>query len=598
VRRVGLAALVATASACGAGEAARLPRLSTNWVDDSGASIDRVWQRVATSPVPPVADVVVGVAGQNEELLGLPLDGSPKWTLSHALDARPVVAGGVVVGSGAGEVFAADAKTGKVFWRTPTPGMALLGAGDDGAATVVSLRTMDGTRHRLLGVGRDGIPLLTIDTEVPLGTPAVVAHLAFVPWAGQYISVIDLATGDEIGRATLREETTRAWTSGGALWFGQKSFIRFDAHIREASRGGASMVTAETDDLPGEPRVGMPGTAHVFAAANAADEVRAYARPDAAQAGAALVDGRVYSTYFRLAFGALPGKKGEVAWVHVHPASFLGGGVEEGDIVLCDEAGNVTELDGRTGGVVSELSLGKPLKACVVSVDAHRAAAPPAAMKPLAAQISDAVLTDDPQLAVAQKALIVQLGAVPDEQATATLVDLASDPRTSPVLLPVAREQLAKRRTGASFLEAALAKHYDFLAGVLRPPPVGPIAKAVATMGDGAAAPLLAEQLLDPANTAGDVREAATALAVVARPEQLPTLRRFFGMYRASATDDDTCAAVVGVAKAILAVGGKEGREMLEAAAHDANTAPGVREPLVDLLTNTQNAGDAGAPGG
>jgi outer membrane protein assembly factor BamB len=598
------AALVVAILACGAcgGGQARLPRLSTDWTDDGGASIASVWQKVGTMPVPPSADVVVGVAGQDDKMVGLPLDGGAKWSLSHPLDARPVVAGGVVVGSGAGEIFAVDAHSGKILWHTPTPGLALLGAGDDGTTTVVSLRTTDGSRHRLLGLSREGLLLLAVDTDKAIGTPAVLAHLAFVPWAGQYVSVIDLNGGDEIARVTLREETSRAFTEGGALWFGQQNFVRFDARIREASRGTASKVIVSLQGLPGDPKLMPPGSAHVFATANAADEVRAYARVDGTSDGASLADGRVYATYFRLALGVNAGEKNEVAWVHLHPTSFLGGGAEAGGVVLCDDKGEVLELDARTGGTLSQTSLGEPLRACVVHVDAHRPSGSPAGVKPLAQQISDAVLADDPQLALAQKQLLSTLGALPDEDATKTLIDLASDPRTSPAILPDARSELGNRRTGASFLEAALARHYDFLGGTLRPPPVGPMARAVATMNDKTAAPLLADHLLDPANTGEDVREAAAALAVVAKPDEMPALRRFFGMYRASASDEDLAAAVVSVARAMLAVGGRDGLALVEGAANDPNTAPDVKDRLEELLTapgsgSTVSTGDAGAHG-
>jgi outer membrane protein assembly factor BamB len=288
-----------------------------------------------------------------------------------------------------------------------------------------------------------------------------------------------------------------------------------------------------------------------------------------------------------------------VAWVHLHPASFIGGAAEEGGIVLCDDQGNVTELDARTGGKVSEASFGQPLRACVVHVDGHKASGAQGDKKALAAQIAEALLADDPQLVAAQRLLLRSLGDLPDDDATKTLIDLANDPRTSPALLPDARKELSERRTGASYLEAALATHYDFLRGSTHPPPVGPMAHAVATMKDKAASPLLAEHLLDPADTGDDLREAAAALEVVAKPEQLPVLRRFFGMYRANASDGDTVSATVSVAKAILVVGGKEGLKLVEDAANDANTSPEVKERLEALLEAPPEApADAGPPHG
>ena len=89
-----------------------------------------------------------------------------------------------------------------------------------------------------------------IETEKPLGSPAVLGRLAFVPWADQYISVIDLTNGDEVARATVREQTSRAWTSGGSLWFGEVGFIRFDEHIKDASKGKATTVSLPAREAP------------------------------------------------------------------------------------------------------------------------------------------------------------------------------------------------------------------------------------------------------------------------------------------------------------------------------------------------------------
>ena len=96
------------AVACGGGQT-RASLFSTDWEDDGGVSIGRVWDRIGAAPIPASADVVVGVAGNSDKLIGAPLGGGAKWTFAHPLDARPVIAGNVVVGSGDNEVFALDA---------------------------------------------------------------------------------------------------------------------------------------------------------------------------------------------------------------------------------------------------------------------------------------------------------------------------------------------------------------------------------------------------------------------------------------------------------------------------------------------------------
>lgn len=574
----GLSAAAAVA-ACGGGQT-RTTLFSTNWEDDGGISIGRVWERVGSAAIPESADVVVGVAGHSDKLIGAPVAGGSKWTFAHPLDARPVVAGNVVVGSGGGEAFALDAKTGSVVWRRPTGGLPLLGAGDDGAVTVVAFRKAGGAGSVLLAVGHDGEIVRQVETEKQVGVPAVLGRLAFVPWSGQYVTVIDLANGDEAARVTLRDQTSRAWTQGGSLWFGQVGFTRFDEHIRDASKGKASRVTVPARELPGSPPLMPPGDKTLAPAADAQDKVHVYARPQGTDSGAVIQDDRWYATYFRLAMGFDAGK-GKLAWVHLHKADFLGGAAAAGGVVLCDEQGKVVTLDAKTGGVVGETDLGEPVKACVVNVDAQRASGEPADVRPLVQQLSQAVRSEEPQLVTAQRLLLRELATMEDESATGTLVDLASDPRTSPDLLGDARTALANRRNGASAMEAALARHYDFLKDVLRAPPVGPIAQALGGMKEKGAAALLASHLVDPADTDDDVKQAAAALAVVATSAQLPTLRQFFGTYRASAPNDDIAAAVVSVGQALVML---QDEGVVVAAAKDETTVPYARERLAAVV--------------
>jgi outer membrane protein assembly factor BamB len=587
-----LGGALAASMACGGGQT-RSGLFSTNWEDDGGVSIGRVWERVGSASVPESADVAVGVAGHSDKLLGLPLDGGSKWTFAHPLDARPVVAGGVVVGSGGGEAFALEAKSGSVLWRRPTGGLPLIGAGDDGHVTVLAFRMAGGTGSVLIAVGHDGQVVRQVETEKRVGTPAVLGRLAFVPWSGQYVTVIDLANGDEAARVTLREQTSRAWTQGGSLWFGEVGYVRFDERIRDASKGKATTVTVPAREIPGSPRLMPPGDKALPVAADAQDKVHLYARPSGEGGGAAIQDDRWYATYFRLAMG-FDAAKGKLGWVHLHGADFVGGAASVGGVVLCDEQGKVIELDAKTGGASEELDLGEPVKACVVNVDAHRARGSPAAVKPLAHQLSDALKSGEPQLVTAQKLLLRELATMEDDTATATLVDLASDPRTSPDLLGEARTALANRRNGASYMETALGRRYDFLKDVLRAPPVGPIAQALGAMKEKGAAPLLASHLFDPADTDDDVRQAAAALAVVATPAQLPSLREFFAMYRATAANDDIAAAVVSAGQALVAL---QDEGVVVAAAKDETTVPYARERLQAIVDSLPPKGTEPRPG-
>ena len=573
---------------------------STNWLDDQGKSIGEVQARLKNAPAGAKADLVVAVAGaKNDKLIGVPLSGGANWTFQHALDARPIIAGGVVVGSGNGEIFALEASSGKRLWARPSGGVALLGAGDDGTITAVTLSR--GTGSTILVVGRDGSVKRQIETDKAVGDPAVVAGVILVPWSNQYVSAIDAATGDELGRVTLRDKVSRADQIGGAVYFGEVSYVRFDDKIKMASQGGANRVGIPARELPGTPRLFVPGTEKQPAVANARDRDRLFARPSAPEGPLGIDSGRFYATYFRLVLG-FEASRGQLAWVHTHASDVIGGDAVQGGVLLCDEDGKIVVLDAKTGQVSFNGSFGEPIKSCVAHADTYKALPGPGGAAPLAQQISEAILNREASLATAQRLLLRELGTLEDESATKTLVDIASDPRAAPVLVTDARAAIATRRNGAAYMVTALGRHYDFLRDVLASPPVGPIADALAAMNErqgAGGAPLLASHLLDPADNDDDIRRAAAALATLATKDELPTLRHFFAMYRGTAESEEVGLAVASVGQAILRLDPKDGRVLVEHAAKDATTVAIARTRLDALLIASPDkpaAADAGAP--
>jgi outer membrane protein assembly factor BamB len=271
--------------------------------------------------------------------------------------------------------------------------------------------------------------------------------------------------------------------------------------------------------------------------------------------------------------------------VHTHASDVIGGEAVAGGILLCDEEGKIIVLDARTGQVTSQASFGEPIKSCVAHADTYKSLPAPGGAPSLGQQISEAVSNREASLATAQRLLLRELGTLEDETATKTLVDIASDSRSAPVLIADARAAIATRRNGVSFMLTALGRHYDFLRDVLASPPVGPIADALAAMKDPKGAPLLASHLLDPADTDEDIRRAAAALATLATKDELPTLRRFFATYRGTAETEDVGVAVASAGEAILRLDPKDGRALVDHAAKDPTTVPIARARLDALLT-------------
>ncbi len=133
----------------------------------------------------------------------------------------------------------------------------------------------------------------------------------------------------------------------------------------------------------------------------------------------------------------------------------------------------------------------------------------------------------------------------------------------------------------------ALRRHYDFLKDVLRPPPVGPLADALLAMKEVRAAPMLISHLFDPADTTDAVRRVAAALEVIATKTELADLRAFFGLYRATAEDDNLAQAVVSVARALIRVGGPDDKALVTKGVEDPLTVPAVKTQLASLVQPT-----------
>jgi hypothetical protein len=102
VKRWAIWGALAVATACGGKHALRA--FEPEWQNDGGASIARLQARLQATSLPVGAAVAVGVTGSG--LIGIGLDGSGRWAYAGPVDARPTIAGDVVVLTGGGQVVA------------------------------------------------------------------------------------------------------------------------------------------------------------------------------------------------------------------------------------------------------------------------------------------------------------------------------------------------------------------------------------------------------------------------------------------------------------------------------------------------------------
>ena len=570
---------IMTLGACGgAGSGAAF---DPAWQNDGGRSIAEVQARVARAPLKAGPGVAVGVTIE-QRLVGVGLGGGGSWSAPVRPDSRPFVAGEVVVVTAGGQVLALDGATGKELWQVDSGGTSLRGAGDDGRVTVVSLGSAAGGGGLVLAVDRSGRVLQRLAPKHDVGTPAVQGGMMFLPWGSQYVSAVEVDSGNEAGRLLTRNQVSRAFAVGGTLFFGERELLRFDEAIGAATSGGAHRVALPARSLPGNPRWMAYGATVTPVRSSAEDRVRLYARPN--PSGSPGLDSSRYAAiYYRIALG-LDARDGKLRWARSFERDLIGGAAAAGGFAFCDAGGDVWLVAGENGGSAGKVSLGAPVVSCVVDAGDFQVRAAPRP-EPLAAQVADAIRIKEADMGSIQRVLLVDLAQRDEPPITKLLVDLATDARTPPELMAETRRLLAARRTGPEHMLEALGRQYDFLEDVLRSPPVGPMADALAAMGERRAAPLLATHLHEPTNTTDDVRRAAEALVVLATAEETDALKMFFSLYRSTADDDNMVKAVLAAARALLQVGGDEATEFVRFAADDPLTLPAVKQHMPELLS-------------
>lgn len=562
---------------------------SETWQADQGRSIAALEERLRGAAAPSAAPVAVGV--NDSGIYGVPLPSGARWTRSGTADTLPVVAGEVVVASSAGQLFALDARSGQQLWSVPIEGRKLRGAGDDGTYTVAVVAADNARGSRFVAVTRSGRVARQIDSAIELGFPAVKGGVGFIPWSNQYVSAVDLKSGAEVARLLLREIVTQARNFNGELWFGEKGLVRFDDKIRLATTNQATHVALPARELPGKPVWLGSGNQLWPVSGSARSKIRLSATPQAAADGAHFTDHAYLASYFRVVLG-LSDRDSKLHFVQSLNGDALGMSSAQRGFAVCDTSGKVTLLS-EQGGDAGSADLGARLTACTVDVTQLRLqqAQPPAA---LADQIGRALSELTPDMAVAQKLLVDELVKLEDPRVTKILIDLTSSAKIPPDLRAEARKLIATRRTGKEYMLAALERHYDYLSDVLLPPPLGPLADALAAMNEASATPLLARHLNDPANEMADVERAAVALGRLATPAEYEDLRTFFALYRATADEPSLVNAVVAIGGALVRVGGAPGKALVERAAQDPLTQPEVKRGLTALLT-PESAGPAAA---
>ncbi len=584
--------------------------------DNRGRDVGAIAAQVAARPVPTDATVVVitpPTPARGFTVFSLP-GGQRLWQTATRVDSRPVVAGNLVVAHSQGQVFGWDARTGQERWRAPDHGFSLIGASGDDSFVAMSLGPGGISQRRgvfLVVDARSGSTRYERTVEQALGVPAVAGGYAFVPWNGQYLTVVDIGAGVERARIRTSDDLfSRAIREGNAVYFGARALYRLSEASARGQRQGAETFALTREDLPGNPPLFNDGYTASYSGVNARERVAVISRPDPSQPGAHMLDGCVYVLFYRTVF-ALDTQSGNVRWAYVHAADIAGASPVRGGLVFVDEQGNAVMLDGRAGNPVYTHALGSPASQAVISVPAgfappHEGEEP--AATPAASLIAAAGGTDN-RLLPARLFAARSLAGIPGDEATRGLLDIAGR-RTNPQdLRAAAGEALGHRTDGLDAMLQALSRHADYLHQT-EAPPVGFIARALSNAHERRAiAPLIAH-LADPETPATELPPLVAALRDFADPSAIPALLDFVRLYHAdegivppigegegindrSLPEQQAITSALELAiQAIAQGGGPPERRWLQAQVDDTNTLEPVRVVLRRAL-----GGESGAPG-
>jgi outer membrane protein assembly factor BamB len=577
--------LVLLAVGCGGASASGLPAsggkpFSQETLNDPQNRTAQVamLERLAKSPPGAGLDLVLAVTG-SAEITGLDLGSGKTWSFAHPLDHRPQIAGPLVIGSGGGEVFALDGRTGATKWTVKASGK-FVGAGSDGSVTALSFRGGEG--GSLVVVGAGGATLWDKSTTVAIGIPAVAAGAVFVPWKALYVTAFDAQGGGQVATWVTDTETSRVVPIGGALFAGQGRLVRFDADLVKATAGGSHLAAPPKNlaDVTRRELFVLPEHDE-RTGRDAIDATTIAGRPlGAGDAGFAA--GRIYGAYYRLVMG-LDASSAKPAWVATQASDVVALGATKDGVVVVESSGTVTAYSAERGAVGKSWKLGKPALSASIEVDTLSLGGGGDG-KPFVAQLRDALTTKADELATAQIFLTHELAALPDEEATKLLLDVADGERTAGPLREEARKGIAQRTNGTAAMLALLGRHADFLHDTTTPP-VGPMAKALAAMKEKAAAKPLLAQLFDPALPQRDLVDTAEAVAALATADLVPQLQRFVTIHRGSAAGNLALSDAVGViAVAASKLDTAKGKAWLSGVLADRYTDVDVRTTIEKLL--------------
>ena len=531
-----------------------------------------------------------------KQLVGVDLQtNTVAWKVPADVRSRIAVARGIVAHrQGENEIVARDPKSGQVTFTLHIPaserfmGLAV----DDERLYYVVQATAEGLRvSHTVAVDRGGHELWRTPAPGTLAAPAARGGLVAVPFAYQNVSLLDGATGKEVGRVRATDEQisfVRALPEG-IFYGGGRGVYLLDEKSMNGTRAGSSYAEAKLGSEQMRPFYNWDGYQPAQSDYSAFDRNRLLWRGAVHGGKFGFEENTAVVHSFRYLF-AFNTKTGKLRWAYAHPRIDLVGSEDVGaSVVFAAADGDLGALDEASGQSRILVKTGLRLAGATIDADGLRIEAGNAddAQDTLRAALEQIIWDPDARFTAVKVFATGALGDIPGLPVSAALLKIVRAHMGVPKQAQKrAGEALIARKDKSALplLLEGLAMHTDFLAD-RHAVGVDVMARAAGEMGGKEAAPLIGSHLADPETPQSSLRDLVAALGALGGKDSIRALRSFLLTYRADPMFLQDPSALNAAGLALLAASPDE-RRTVAFVAEERRTLPPVAEALKVALAD------------
>lgn len=545
-------------------------------------------------PVSSVA-VVVGLTPEPVRLVAFdPSVGKVLWTRPVAVKTAPMLAGDAVLFQTTdGRVVAFALADGHKVLDVEVSDELVGASGKDSLFVLTLARGPKGSPRSLVMGARSGDVLWTREAEYEAGAPAMAGKLVVVPWAGQRVSVLDAATGDEKLRFTTPTMVTQAFVDNGHTYLGANEIYRVAPGIDQNSKVTELRYTPLRRSLPSAPTLLRNGQLPAPAPSNASFKVRLVWRGTTGEKPLGLENDTVYLLFYRFVFAFAAGED-RLLWAYAHPEDIVGAASNAKGLVLVDGKGQVTLLEAAKGLPRSGTGVAETLQLAVIAPGVFEGQETAAKVQPIEERLRALAIDSDSRLAEGRALAARYLAAVDSERATEVLVELCGDGKQPQAVRTQACQGLAAGRSkGQRFVREGLARRASFLESQPAPP-AGSLGLAAASMKISSTVPDLLAHLADPATSASELEGVVKALGVLGNTAAAERVAAFLALYHAEPEGSELLPALVQATVTLSTIQKAKSHATLEAIAKDPFTSAKLRNAIADVVKEKKKASETG----